>query len=309
VEKDIVLKVSGLYKNYGKTKAIADINLSVYRGDVYGFLGPNGSGKTTTIRTIVGLISATQGEVEICGHNVKTNFEDALAGVGAVVENPTAYQYLSARNNLRMHADILGIPYCKVEELLVTVNLMDRADDKVSKYSLGMKQRLGIAQALLGDPQLIILDEPTNGLDPAGTIEIRELIKRLSKEQKITFFISSHLLHEVELVCNRVSILRKGKVVTEGIVSELLSSDREQLKVSVDDVQRSQEILADADYIHELIVEDNCLMISADKDKSSAIAKLLVSGDVMVNSIAPVPRTLESIFMDMTTGEEGDQIA
>lgn len=304
MEKQTILKVQGLVKTYGRLRAVDGVGLEVYQGDVYGFLGPNGSGKTTTIRTILGLITPDAGSVEICGANIATQPNQALAQVGAVVENPTMYQYMSGRKNLYFFADIQGVPRDRAEELLELVGLKERGNDKVSKYSLGMKQRLGIAQALLGNPSLVILDEPTNGLDPHGTVEIRELIQRLSSEHGITFFVSSHLLHEVELICNRVSVLRKGKVVSEGYVSELLKTETEELRLEVSNLERAKELLATLPEVLKVSETEGKLLLSAQPDSSSKIAKLLIQNDVMVSSIAPVPLSLESFFMAITQGEE-----
>lgn len=304
MEKQTILKVQGLVKTYGRLRAVDGVGLEVYQGDVYGFLGPNGSGKTTTIRTILGLITPDAGSVEICGANIATQPNQALAQVGAVVENPTMYQYMSGRKNLYFFADIQGVPRDRAEELLELVGLKERGNDKVSKYSLGMKQRLGIAQALLGNPSLVILDEPTNGLDPHGTVEIRELIQRLSSEHGITFFVSSHLLHEVELICNRVSVLRKGKVVSEGYVSELLKTETEELRLEVSNLERAKELLATLPEVLKVSETEGKLLLSAQPDSSSKIAKLLIQNDVMVSSIAPVPLSLESFFMAITQGED-----
>ena len=305
--KETILKVSGLNKSFKKFKAISDIDLNVYEGDIYGFLGPNGSGKTTTIRSILGLLNVDSGKVEICGHDIHTDFENAIKNIGAVVENPTLYPYLSGRKNLEMYADIQGIPKERVDEVLKIVQLEDRAKDKVRKYSLGMKQRLGIAQALLASPKLIILDEPTNGLDPHGMVEIRELIKDLAKNQSITFFISSHLLYEVEQMCDRVSILKQGKVITEGYVKELLSSDEEIIKLEVIDTKKAHDVLKEMDFVTHIEVKDGYLLLTTRKGMASQINSTLSQNDVLINSIAPMPKTLESFFMDITG--KGENIA
>lgn len=305
---ETVLKIEGLHKYFGSVRAVDGISLTVNKGDVYGFLGPNGSGKTTTIRCMLGLITPKQGEVEVCGHNINTDLAAALAKVGVVVETPTLYQYLSGRKNLQLFADLKGVGRQQVDELLELVGLAARAGQKVSKYSLGMKQRLGLAQALLGNPELVVLDEPTNGLDPKGTREIRELIKSLSQQRQVTFFISSHLLHEVEQVCNRVGILRRGKMVSEGYVAELLSSDELTYALDVSDRQHSKELLGSQDFVRSLEEDEGKLLVTVVKGNSGEISKLLVNNGITVNSIAEVPRTLESFFIEIT-GEEGDQIA
>jgi len=222
-----LLETHKLTKSFQGKTIIDNLNLNIKKGDVYGFLGRNGQGKTTTIRMITGLIFPNSGEIEINGLNLKKDFKQAISQIGAIVENPVFYDYLSGYENLSLMVNLIpGIGKEKIKEVLEVVGLTNRAMDKVSAYSLGMKQRLGIANALLNDPQLIILDEPTNGLDPQGMIEIKEMILQLSSEKDITFFISSHLLHEVGQICNRVGILNDGKLLAEGGVSELID-DRE----------------------------------------------------------------------------------
>ena len=299
-----ILQVDNLSKSFGKFKAISDINLKVYEGDIYGFLGPNGCGKTTTIRSILGLLYPNSGNVEICGHNVATDFEGAMANIGAVIENPTLYPYLSGKKNLQMYADIQGIPMERVYEVLKIVRLEDRAKDKVKKYSLGMKQRLGIAQALLSKPKLVILDEPTNGLDPHGMLEIRALIKDLAETERITFFISSHMLYEVEQLCNRVSILRQGEVLTEGFVKDLLESNEDILKLEVNDIEKTLEILKPNKLITNIDVKDDFILLTTAKGMAGQINTALIQHEIIINSITPQPKTLESFFMDITGKDE-----
>lgn len=200
-----VLEVKGLKKRLGKREIIKGINFSVKDGEIFGFLGPNGAGKTTTIRMLVGLIAPNEGEIKICGKDVQKEKEEALKNVGAVVENPELYKYLSGRENLMQIARIRKVSKEEVEELIELVGLKDRIDDKVKKYSLGMKQRLGLAAALIGEPKLLILDEPTNGLDPSGIIDFREVVKKAAKEKGMAVFISSHILSEVQNLCDRVA--------------------------------------------------------------------------------------------------------
>ncbi len=225
MKNDVVLRIENLHKSYGEKKIIDGVELAVKRGDIYGFLGPNGSGKTTTIRMILGLISLDQGNITLNGYDINKDFKKAIGKVGAVVETPKFFQSYSGHKNLKLMAGLYSdLPPGRVEEVLEMVGLKTRGNDKVSRYSLGMKQRLGIAMALLNQPEVVILDEPTNGLDPQGMKEIREMIVQLSLEQDITFFISSHLLHEVELMCNKVGILKEGKKLAEGSVQELLKN-------------------------------------------------------------------------------------
>jgi ABC-2 type transport system ATP-binding protein len=218
-----LLTTHGLKKAYDRRTVVDNLSLTVNKGDVYGFLGRNGQGKTTTIRMITGLIFPDAGEIIIDGHSLKTDFKSAISQIGAIVEGPSFFDYLSGYENLMLSANLLSGLHKKdaIKEVLEIVGLTSRAKDKVRTYSLGMKQRLGIANALLGNPKLIILDEPTNGLDPQGVREIKEMIIQLASERSITFFISSHLLHEVEQICNRVGIIDKGKLLCEGSITEL----------------------------------------------------------------------------------------
>ncbi len=301
----ILLETRGLCKTFRKRKVIDDLNLKVEQGDIYGFLGPNGSGKTTTIRMILGLVFPDSGDVLIDNHNVKTDFKKAVAPVGAIVENPTFYTYLSAYDNLRMMANLIpGIGEERVNEVLETVGLKDRAKDKVKTYSLGMKQRLGIANALLGNPSIIILDEPTNGLDPQGMKEIKEMIIQLAAEKSITFFISSHLLNEVEQICTKVGIIKEGKLLAEGNVKELLSAEFEELEIYTADFQKAKDILTASDFVKGVEESKNGVIVKIDKGNFSKLNQLLVNGGVEVNSIVQINNSLEKYFFEVTEGGE-----
>jgi len=224
---DIVLRTNNLTKQYGKRIAVKNLNLEVRRGEIMGFLGPNGAGKTTTIRMALGLIAPTTGSVEILGQEVATHGSRILPRVGALVETPALYLYMSGRNNLRAVASVLGgVPASRIDAVLDLVGLRARQRDRVRTYSLGMKQRLGVAIALLQDPDLLILDEPANGLDPAGIVEMRDLMHRLTAEGK-TVFISSHLLTEVQQICTRVSIINLGELVKVSTIEDLISGHGE----------------------------------------------------------------------------------
>lgn len=225
----LILETRNLTKSFGRRKVIDRINLKVQQGDIYGFLGRNGQGKTTFIRLLTGLIFPDAGEVRINGRHLQTNFKQAIAQVGAIVESPAAYDYLSGYDNLKLMGNLVPhLPRSRIDEVLRIVGLAGRARDKVRTYSLGMKQRLGIAGVLLGHPKLIILDEPTNGLDPQGMREIKELIAELAVHERITFFISSHLLHDMEQLCNRVGIIHGGKLLAEGNVHELAARAKDR---------------------------------------------------------------------------------
>ena len=243
-----VLKLENVQKAYGDKQAVNGVSLEVKKGDVYGFLGPNGAGKTTTIKLILGLLYLDNGNIIVNGYNIKDDFKLAIEKVGAVVETPRFYEYLTGIENLRQIANLhSNIPQTRIDEVIEIVGLKHRINEKVSKYSLGMKQRLGIARALLNNPSLIILDEPTNGLDPQGMKEIRELILELADKNKITFFISTHLLNEVEQICNKVAILKEGELVTSGRVDSLLDKNVEELEVVTSDSKKAEELLKKKD--------------------------------------------------------------
>lgn len=219
---DVVLKCEHLHKNFGKKEILKDVSLELEKGDILGFIGPNGAGKTTTIKLILGLQSITSGTVKINGYDITSNFTNAIRNVGAIVENPDLYMYLTGYENLKLIANLYkGVGKERIDEVVKLVKLENRINDKVSRYSLGMRQRLGIAQAILHKPNLLILDEPTNGLDPAGIHEIRNLIKTLPKRYNCTVLISSHMLSEIELLADDIGILNHGRLLFEGSLDDL----------------------------------------------------------------------------------------
>src|SRR6185503_14002274 len=220
------LVARGLTKVIGDRTIVEDVSFELFPGEVFGFLGPNGAGKTTTIRMLVGLIKPTAGRIEICGHDLARDFERALRCVGCIVENPDLYRFMTGRENLEHFARMLGVGDDEIERVASLVNLEHRLEQRVGTYSLGMRQRLGVAQAMLGSPRVLILDEPANGLDPAGIREIRELLRALAAEREMAVFISSHLLSEIELICDRVAIIHRGQLLKTGSVRELISSQR-----------------------------------------------------------------------------------
>jgi ABC-2 type transport system ATP-binding protein len=228
---DIVLEVEGLTKTYSNQRGIENISFQVSRGDIYGFFGPNGAGKTTVMKIIANLCRADRGKVRVFGYDVTTHYEEAMRKVGVLIERAEAYEYMSGYKNLQLASRFYpGLGKNRIDEVLEQVGLADFKHEKVANYSLGMKQRLGVAAAILSKPELLILDEPTNGLDIEGMVEIRELILRLAREENITFFISSHIIHEMELICNRVGILYKGKLIKEGLLSDMLDGDSPTLE-------------------------------------------------------------------------------
>ena len=236
------LAARNLTKVIGDRTIVDDVSFELNPGEVFGFLGPNGAGKTTTIRMLVGLIRPTRGTVEICGYDVRRDFERAMRCIGCIVENPDLYRFMTGRENLLHFARMLGVATDEIDRVAALVNLSHRLDQRVGTYSLGMRQRLGIAQAMLGDPRVLILDEPANGLDPAGIREIRELLRNLAAERGLSVFVSSHLLAEIELMCDRVAIIHKGRILRNGPVRELISANR-AMEYKVDDVARARAVL------------------------------------------------------------------
>jgi len=302
---DVILRTTGLTKRFGTLEAVKNLNLELRRGEVFGLLGPNGAGKSTTIGMILGLIAPTEGAIELFGHNLKENQWAALRRVGAVIEEPAFYPYLSGWNNLEALArSIGGINKNRISEVLERVNLQDRANDKYSHYSMGMKQRLGIASTLLRDPELLILDEPTSGLDPAGTKEVRDLIPQLAHESR-TVLLCSHLLHEVEMVCNRVAILKQGVMVANAPVQELLSQNQ-IIQVKVDDFGKAAAILTGLPWIESVRKEDSYLVVDAGKESPSHVNQVLAENHIYASQLTTRNASLESIFLQLTGGDSND---
>ncbi len=297
------LKVTNLNKAFGSLHAVKDLFLEVPAGAIYGFLGPNGAGKSTTIRLMLALISPDDGEIEIFGRSVTANRSQALKPVGAFIEDPDFYGNLSARTNLEILGRLRGKDGGRwIDEVLEIVELSDRADDRVRAYSRGMRQRLGIAQALLSKPKLLILDEPSSGLDPAGIKTIRKLILRLAEEEQMTVFLSSHILHEVELMCTDLAVVNHGQLIKTGPVSELLyQSGAVITEFQVSEVRKAEKLLLAEQPIRKVWVEQDILKVSVDRNELARLIKLLVDNDVSVNAV--VPRTsLEDYFLSLTGG-------
>jgi ABC-2 type transport system ATP-binding protein len=297
-----VLRTEGLWKRYGRITAVADISLQVFDGEVFSFLGPNGSGKSTTVGMILGLVRPTRGRALVFGTDMAIHPWPTLRRIGAVIETPAFYPYLSGRDNLRALAIALGdIPSARIDAVLETVGLRDRARDPHKTYSLGMKQRLGIASTLLHDPDLIILDEPTNGLDPAGTREVRELIPRLAQEGRAVF-LCSHLLHEVEAVSDRVAILKKGSLVAQGSVDDLLGRGR-YLRLRSEDHAALVRALGNIPWVSGSEQRDGCVRVAVPVTKAAELNQALASQGVYVSELAPWETELEKVFLELT-GEE-----
>ena len=294
------LVATNLTKVIGTRKIVDDVSFSLRAGEVFGFLGPNGAGKTTTIRMLVGLIKPTHGTVTICGFDIRRQFEEAMRNVGCIVENPDLYRFMTGRENLEHFARMLGTPAAEIERVADLVALAQRLDHRVGTYSLGMRQRLGIAQAMLGRPRLLILDEPANGLDPAGIREIRELLRGLARDQEMSVFVSSHLLAEVELMCDRVAIIHKGQLLREGTVTELIASRRE-MEFRVDDVERAAEIVRGAGL--QMRADSDRLWVAMEESETPALIAALTSNGVAVFHAQRLVETLEELFLQATGGE------
>lgn len=296
---DSILSVKELTKSFGKRKAVDNLSFEIIEGEIFGFLGPNGAGKSTAIKSMVSLIKPDSGDIEIFSKSIRRYHNSALENVGALVERPDFYEYLTAKQNLSILAKMDNAPLKRIPEVLEIVGLARRGKDKVKHYSQGMKQRLGIAQALLKKPKLLILDEPTNGLDPLGMKEVRELIKKLASEG-ITILLSSHILHEVEQVCSTMAIINKGKLIKSGNVTELLkSSDRFITEIHTKPLKKAREILEKQSYISEIKEVGGIFKIKVAYDRLDELNRLLVSSGVKVSAIIP-RSSLEDYFLSLT---------
>jgi ABC-type multidrug transport system ATPase subunit len=303
-DRPVILSTHGLTKDFKKLRAVDELDLVVHRGDVFGFLGPNGAGKSTTIRLIFGLIYPTHGHVEILGHQVPRDRRAALRHVGGFVDDPTFYGNMSARRNLHVIGSMNGkVTDKRVDQVLESVGLSDRAESKVGSYSHGMRQRLGIALALIHKPDLIILDEPTSGLDPQGMKDVRELIRQLGR-QGTTVFLSSHLLHEVELVCDRAAILRQGKMIVQGPVSQLRPAGN-RVKVLTGDQARALEVLKPLAASGEIVGEDGYVILETAPDMVPELVRRLVAERIDVRAVVPASEQgLEEMFLELTASDD-----
>ncbi len=294
-----ILRTEGLWKQYGRITAVADMHLQVFDGEVYSFLGPNGSGKSTTVGMVLGLVRPTRGRALVFGADMATHPWPALRRIGAVIETPAFYPYLSGYDNLRVLAMSLGdIPRSRIDEMLELVGLRERGRDPYKTYSLGMKQRLGIASTLLRDPDLVILDEPTNGLDPAGTREVRELIPELARQGR-TVFLCSHLLHEVQAVSDRVGIVKKGRMVAQGTVDELLGRGQ-FLRLNAADSEGLVRALGSVPFVTAVERIDGFVRAAAPVAKAAELNMALATQGIYLSELSPWEVELESVFLELT---------
>ena len=299
------IQTTGLTKRFGDRTAVDGVDLLVPRGSAFGFLGPNGAGKTTTIRMLLGLTHASAGQMSVLGHPVPAERATALQRVGAIVEDPRFHPYLSGLENLRVVAAVRGPEAAKrIAPALARVGLSERADDKVKQYSQGMRQRLGVARCLLADPLLLILDEPTNGLDPGGIQEFREMIRAMVEQEGRTVFLSSHLLDEVEKICDAAAIVDRGKIVTQGPITELAEGGaRHELIVSVDDPERALLLLEGLQQVREAHASDEGLrvVLAGGPETAAEVNARLVSAGLGVSRLEPVRHSLEQRFLEITS--------
>ncbi|WP_433583168.1 ABC transporter ATP-binding protein [Paenibacillus amylolyticus] len=298
MQQEPVVRIQGVSKIISSRSLVSDLTLDISPGQVFGFLGPNGAGKTTTIRMMVGLMSISKGDIFISGHSVKNEFEKAVAQVGAIVENPEMYKFLTGYQNLVHFARMSpGVTKERIAETIERVGLTARIHDKVKTYSLGMRQRLGVAQAILHKPKLLVLDEPTNGLDPQGIRELRDYLRQLTQEEGITVFVSSHLLSEMELMCDTVAIIQNGKLIdVRNLRAETGADALIEVAFEVNDAERA------ADLIQGAVVQGNVLVARVSREQIPDINAKLVSEGFQVYGIRNVTHTLEEQFLQVTGG-------
>lgn len=293
-----VLEIKNIEKRIGSRPIVKDVSLNIYEGDILGFIGPNGAGKTTTIKLVLGLQSLSNGTVKILGHDIKKEFEESIKNVGAIIENPDLYMYMSGYKNLKLAGKLYNIKKERIEEVIQLVGLQDRIHDKVKKYSLGMRQRLGIAQAILHKPKLLILDEPTNGLDPKGIDEFKKLMIHLAKKEDMAILISSHILSELESICNRICILSKGRIIKDDTITNIKA-----IKDSTNYILEISTTKLDNILYKYKIIDDTHIQIKTTKKELNTIIKALLLNNISIYEIKKENQSLESIFLETIKDE------
>ena len=298
--QNVILKCENLHKFLRKKEILKGVSLEVSSGDILGFIGPNGAGKTTTIKLILGLQKINSGKVSVNGYDIQTNFEKAISKVGAIIENPDLYMYLTGYENLKLISNLYkSVTKARVDEVVKLVGLENRINDKVSKYSLGMRQRLGVAQAILHKPNLLILDEPTNGLDPEGIKELRSLLIKLATEENMGILISSHNLAELESFCNKVCIIKNGVIVENSSLDSVKkAASSGNYIIEVDNSSKAKTLLGDI----ANIIDDTHISVSSDRENISEIVKKLVLQEIKIYSLQEKIVTLEDAFLKKTGG-------
>lgn len=304
-----VLELKDVHKSFGKIEVIKGISFDVKEGEIYGFLGANGAGKTTTIRMIVGLIKPSNGSILINGYDVQKQFVKAVSSVGCIVENPDMYLDFTGRENLNIFAKLYGgVDKKRIEEVIEIIGLKDRIDDKVKKYSLGMKQRLGLGQALLPKPKLLILDEPTNGLDPLGIVDFRNIVKDLAKEQNTAVFVSSHILAEIEQLCHRVAFIDNGLIKSIESTNELSVKSTEKVNLRVKDLEKAINVLKQIEFVKSINQNESNLILDIEKEHYSMLITLLSTKGVEILDINKWHQNLEDRFMEIAGGTKHESI-
>ena len=302
----VVLEIKNVSKSFGRTKIIDNLTFSVNSGEIFGFLGPNGAGKTTTMKMVLGLIPFSEGDICINGYSIKKDFEKAMQNVGGIIENPDLYEYMTGYENLKLVARIYKVDKKRIDEIVNIVGLTEKIKLKVKKYSLGMKQRMSVALALIRNPNLLVLDEPTNGLDPVAIHELRDLLKDLAHNRGVCVFVSSHLLSEVELMCDRVGILDKGRLLKiedlKNIIEIKDKNDNEAIyKIITNDNKRAKDILVNNGY--SVKDEKEALEVSIKKDKIDLLINIMLSNGITVYEFSIKKATLEEEYLNVTGGK------
>ncbi len=291
-----ILEVRNLNKFYKNKQVLKNISMKVFKGDIYGFIGPNGAGKTTTIKSILGLVRPSSGKIYIEGRDIVKDKYKNPGDIGAMIDYPSFYNNLSAFRNLKLYANVLDIKEDRIMEVLNMVHLQEYKDRKVSNYSMGMRQRLAVARAFLSNPEIVILDEPTNGLDPEGVRDMRNLIKKLSEDEKVTFIYCSHILNEVQNLCSRVAVINKGSILAEGCVDELLNADRERYSIFTGEAEKLKKVLNG--YCLEMHDIEGGVSIDINRGDFKLINKVMAEENVEINDIVKKSISLEEYFME-----------
>lgn len=309
-KRNVVLSIKGLNKTLGKKQILHSIDMECYEGEVFGFLGPNGAGKTTTIKVVVGLLMPDEGEITVCGHDITKDFEGAMANVGGIVENPEMYKYMTGRENLKQYARMRGLDFSEIDKAVEMVKLSNRIDEKVSRYSLGMRQRLGVAQALMHKPRLLILDEPTNGLDPQGIKELRDIVKHIAHENGVCAVVSSHLMSEMQLMCDRVGIISGGSMIGTYTMDEIAATNHggfAEYVIETDNAAEAAAFLGGGDAISAdgAMLHLNLNGATAKQDIALTIKNLVNKGFNIYSVNLRSGSSLEDAFIELT-GKEGD---
>lgn len=307
----VVLEVKDVKKHIGKRQIINGISFDIKEGEIFGFLGPNGAGKTTTIRMLVGLISPNSGSIKIMGHDIQKEKEKALANVGCIVENPDMYGFLTGKENLVQYAKMYGnVTKERIDEVAEIIGLKDRINDKVKKYSLGMKQRLGLGQALLVKPKLLILDEPTNGLDPVGIMDFRKIVRQMATENKSGVMISSHILAEIQQVCDTVAFINSGEIKSVESLNDKKTKDaKENFVIATPNMVEAIGILTKLPFVYDVKDDKDKISLSLDAGKSSKVVSELMKANIEVSEFYKTHKNLEDRFMQIVEGGEAKDVA